>query len=317
MWRWIRRLLIGVCGLVVLIAAVGATYQWMATRRDLAATPPPGRLVDIGGHRLHLWCSGTGSPAVVLESGLGGASFDWGFVQPAVAAFTTVCSYDRAGMGYSDPGPFPRTTRRTADELTRLVDRAGINEPLILVGASIGGFTVRVFASEREQRVAGLVLVDASHEDQTMDLPPIAPFVPILSSLGVFRILDVSFGPELDALAPSVQRFARATAFRASTYQAAASEGMSLKESAAEVKASRRKLSIPVIVITAGRGSDDRWRELQRDQVALSTQGCQMIAEQSGHAIPLRQPETIVNAIRALVSRAQGQHNGSPCSDLQ
>lgn len=311
MWRWIRRSLLALCGLLILAAAIGAAYQWIATRRDLAAAPPPGRLVDIGGHRLHLWCSGTGSPAVVLESGLGGASFDWGYVQPAVAEFTKVCSYDRAGMGYSDPGPFPRTTRRVAEEFAQLVDRAGINEPLILVGASIGGLMVRLFASEREQRVAGLVLVDASHEDQTMDLPAIAPFVPILSSLGVFRMLDVSFGPELDALAPSVQRFARATAFRASTYQAAASEGMSLPTSAAEVKASRRKLSMPVIVITAGRGSDDRWRELQRDQVGLSSQGCQMFAEQSGHAIPLRQPEAIVQAIHAVALRARGRDRKS------
>ena len=313
MWRWTWRIVIALCGALIVAAATGATYQWMATRRDLAATPPPGRLVDIGGHRLHLWCNGAGSPAVVLESGLGGASFDWGYVQPAAAKFTKVCSYDRAGMGYSDPGPFPRTTRRVAEELAQLVDRAGINEPLILVGASIGGLMVRLFASEREQRVAGLVLVDASHEDQTMDLPAIAPFVPILSSLGVFRMLDVSFGPELDALAPSVQRFARATAFRASTYQAAASEGMSLPTSAAQVKASRRKLSIPVIVITAGRGSDDRWRELQRDQVALSSQGCQMIAEQSGHAIPLRQPDAVVKAIRAIVLRSRGRSDIALC----
>jgi pimeloyl-ACP methyl ester carboxylesterase len=305
--------LLALCGLLILAAAIGATHQWIATRRDLAATPPPGRLVDIGGHRLHLWCSGAGSPAVVLESGLGGASFDWGYVQPAVAAFTKVCSYDRAGMGYSDPGPFPRTTRRVAEELAHLVDRARMNEPLILVGASIGGLMVRLFASEREQRVAGLVLVDASHEDQTMDLPAIAPFVPILSSLGVFRMLDVSFGPELDALAPSVQRFARATAFRASTYQAAASEGMSLPTSAAQVKASRRKLSIPVIVITAGRGSDDRWRELQRDQVGLSSQACQMFAEQSGHAIPLRQPDAVVKASRAVVLRSRGRSDIALC----
>jgi pimeloyl-ACP methyl ester carboxylesterase len=313
MWRWIRRTLLALVALLILAAVAGATYQWIATRRDLAATPAPGRLVDIGGHSLHLWCSGNGGPAVVLESGLGGASFDWGYVQPAVSEFTKVCSYDRAGMGYSDPGPFPRTTRRTADELARLLDRAGVARPVILVGASIGGLMVRVFASEREERVAGLVLVDASHEDQTMDLPSIAPFVPILSSLGVFRVLGVSFGPELDALAPSVQRFARATAFRASTYQAAAGEGMSLEQSAAEVKASRRRLSIPVIVITAGRGSDDRWRQLQRDQVSLSSQGCQMLAERSGHGIPLRQPEIIVKAIHALVLRTRGHGDVQPC----
>src|SRR5262245_23185403 len=154
MWRWVRRGLIGICGLLVLIAVLGTAYQWLATRRDLAAVPPPGRLVDIGGHRLHLWCTGDGSPAVVLESGLGGASFDWGFVQPEVAKFTKACSYDRAGMGYSDSGPGPRTMRRIADELAALLDRARIDAPAILVGASIGGLAVRVFASDHPQRTA-------------------------------------------------------------------------------------------------------------------------------------------------------------------
>ena len=109
MWRWARRLLT-VVGLMLSVAAVtGAAYQWIETRRDLAATPPPGRLVDVQGRRIHIWCSGSGAPAVILETGLGGTSADWGFVQPEAAKFTRVCSYDRAGMGYSDPGPSPRT----------------------------------------------------------------------------------------------------------------------------------------------------------------------------------------------------------------
>ena len=117
MRRWTLRILVGLCGLIVVTALTGATYQWLATRKDLAATPPPGHLVDIGGYRLHLWCTGDGAPAVILDTGLGGSSADWGFVQPDVARFTRVCSYDRAGMGYSDPGPSPRTARRIASEL--------------------------------------------------------------------------------------------------------------------------------------------------------------------------------------------------------
>src|SRR4051812_6247060 len=215
MWRWTIRILIGLCGLIVLAALAGATYQSLATRKDLALTPPPGQLVYIGGHRLHLWCTGSGTPAVILDTGLGGSTAGWGFVQPDVARFTRVCSYDRAGMGYSDPGPSPRTARRIASELAELLVRSGIDGPVVLVGASIAGFDIRVLASDHPERAAGLVLVDASHEDQGHDVPGMARFVPLLSTIGVLRLLGVSFGQRVESLPPSVRQYARATSFRA------------------------------------------------------------------------------------------------------
>lgn len=159
MRRWTVRILVVLFGLIVVTALTGVTYQWLATRQDLAATPPPGQLIDIGGYRLHVWCTGNGAPVVVLDAGLGGTSAGWGFVQPEVARFTRVCSYDRAGMGYSDPGPSPRTARRIADELAGLLARGGIAGPVVLVGESIAGFNVRVFASDHPEHTAGLVLV--------------------------------------------------------------------------------------------------------------------------------------------------------------
>jgi pimeloyl-ACP methyl ester carboxylesterase len=310
MWRWTKRALIGLGGLLVVTALMGATYQWIATRRDLAASPPPGRLVDVGGHRLHLWCTGSGSPAVILENGLGGSSAAWGYVQPEVARFTQVCSYDHAGMGYSDPGPSPRTTRRIVHELARLLDRSGIRGPVVLVGASLGGFTVRVFASDHAPRVAGLVLVDASHEDQEMDVPRMAPLMPLLASAGVLRLAGMSLGLDPASLAPSVRGFARATRFRTAGYRAAVDEFMHARESAAEVKATRRQLTIPVVVVTAGRGADAAWRALQADQVALSQRGCQVVAEESGHVVAVDQPHVVVEAIRATVSAARGNDVG-------
>jgi pimeloyl-ACP methyl ester carboxylesterase len=306
MRRWTLRILVGLCGLIVVTALTGATYQWLATRKDLAATPPPGHLVDIGGYRLHLWCTGDGAPAVILDTGLGGSSASWGFVQPDVARFTRVCSYDRAGMGYSDPGPTPRTARRIANELAELLVRSGIGGPVVLVGASIAGLNVRVFASDHPERVAGLVLVDASHEDQVHEVPPMARFVPLLSTIGVLRLFGVSFGQRIESLPPSVRQFARATSFRAAGYQAAADEIIHVRESASEVRSSRRKLTVPVLVITAGRGADENWRQLQRDQASLSERGCLMIAEQSGHVVPIDQPELIVDAIRIVVETARG-----------
>ncbi len=313
MWRWTTRLLIGLGGSLIIGASAGATYEWVATRRDLAATPPPGQLVDVGGHRLHIWCTGAGTPRVILETGLGGSSVDWGFVQPAVAQFTRVCSYDRAGLGYSDPGPSPRTARRIADELAALLDRSGTAGPLVLVGASSGGFSVRIFASEHAERVSGLVLVDASHEDQTHSVPPVAPFVPVLASLGALRLLGVSFSRSPESLAPPVRDYARATHFRASGYRAAADEIINIQESANEVRASRRKLTSPVVVVTGARGADASWRDLQRDQTGLSQRGCQILAEQSGHVVPLDQPQVVVDAIRAVVEVARGRNDVQLC----
>jgi pimeloyl-ACP methyl ester carboxylesterase len=306
MWRWTMRIFVVLGAFLTVAAFSGATYQWLATRKELAATPPPGHLVDIGGYRLHLWCTGDGAPAVILDTGLGGSSADWGFVQPDVARFTRVCSYDRAGMGYSDPGPSPRTARRIASELAELLVRSGIGGPVVLVGASIAGFDVRVFASDHPERAAGLVLVDASHENQPHEVPQMARFVPLLSTIGVLRLFGVSFGQRIESLAPSVRQFARATSFRAAGYQTAADEIIHVRQSASEVRSSRRKLTIPVLVITGGRGADENWRQLQRDQASLSDRGCLIVAQESGHVVSVDQPEVVVDAIRTVVETARG-----------
>ena len=285
MRRWATRVLVGLCSLIVLAAAAGTAYQSVATRKDLNTAPPPGQLVDIGGYRLHLWCTGDGAPAVILDTGLGGSSADWGYVHPDVARFTRVCSYDRAGMGYSDAGPSPRTARRLASELATLIDRGGMVGPVVLVGASIAGFDVRVFTTDHPDRAAGLVLVDASHEAEAHDVPAMARFIPLLSTIGVLRLLGVSFGQRVDSLAPSVRPFARATMFRATGHQAAADELMHIRESVSDVRSSRRKLTIPVVVVTGARGADEQWRQMQQDLASLSERGCLMIAGQAGHVV--------------------------------
>jgi pimeloyl-ACP methyl ester carboxylesterase len=306
MWRWTKRIGAGLSSLIVLAALAGATYQWLATRKELAATPPPGSLVDIGGYRLHLWCTGNGAPAVILDTGLGGTSADWGFVQPDVARFTRVCSYDRSGMGYSDPGPSPRTARRIAGELAELLVRSGLGQPVVLVGASIAGLYARVFVADYPERAAGLVLVDATHEDPPHEVPGVARFVPLLSTIGVFRMLDISFGQPIESLPPAVQPFARATSFRTAGYQAAADEIIHIWESASQVSSSRRQLTVPVLVVTGARGANENWRRLQRDQSSLSERGCLVIANDSGHVVPIDQPKVVVEAIRTVVETVRG-----------
>jgi pimeloyl-ACP methyl ester carboxylesterase len=315
MLRWIKRILIAVVGVVLLATLAGFTYQSLATRLDLGRTPAPGRLVDIGGHRLHIWCSGSETPSVILETGLGGTAADWGLVQPEVANFTNVCSYDRAGMGYSDPGPRPRTLARINGELTQLLDRAGVTGPVVLVGASIGGLSARLLASEHPDHIAGLVLVDPSSEDESPHLPPIAPYVPLYSSLGIFRLRGVTFGPSPASLPPATRRFAEATSRRTAAYRTTLDEMTHLPEGLAEVKATRRPLTIPLVVVTAGQGSDAAWLESQRGQAALSSRGCQVIAEHSGHGIAVGQPEIVIRAIQSVVDAAKEHRDASICAE--
>jgi pimeloyl-ACP methyl ester carboxylesterase len=130
--------------------------------------PAPGRLVDVGGYRLHLNCTGNISPTVVLIAGAGDFSFDWGLVQADVTRFARVCSYDRAGFAWSDPGPTPNTMRQEAYELHALLRAAGIKGPYVLVGHSIGGLIARIYAEHYATEVSGIVLVDATHEDTTL-----------------------------------------------------------------------------------------------------------------------------------------------------
>src|SRR5215210_3676363 len=168
---WIRRVLLGLLVALVALAATGATYQAVATAMDRQAYPAPGRLVDVGGYRLHIQCVGHGSPTVILESGLANISTDWAYVQPQVARETRACSYDRAGNGWSDRGPSPRDPHQIARELHSLLDKGAIPGPYVLVGQSFGGMYVRMFAAEYPDDVVGMVLVDASHPDMWARMP--------------------------------------------------------------------------------------------------------------------------------------------------
>src|SRR6185437_3838481 len=124
----------------------GLSFQAIASAVDAAHYPAPGKLVDIGGYKLHINCTGTGSPTVILDAGLGGTSLDWSKVQPAVAHFTRVCSYDRAGYGWSESGPGLRTSQQIVKELHLLLAHAQINGPYVLVGHSAGGLNMRLYA---------------------------------------------------------------------------------------------------------------------------------------------------------------------------
>ncbi len=143
------------------ISLLSACTEVRSEAADALAYPAPGQLVDVGGFRLHLDCRGTGSPTVVIDAGLGAWSTPWHMVQTSVASATRVCTYDRAGLGYSDPGPQPRDAAHFADELHTLLRRAAVAGPYVLAGHSLGGLTMRVYAQRYPQDVAGVVFIDS------------------------------------------------------------------------------------------------------------------------------------------------------------
>jgi pimeloyl-ACP methyl ester carboxylesterase len=151
---------VGLAGLFLIILLLIAPIALMG-----APPQPPGRLVDVGGGiNMHIYCTGEGSPTVVLDAGLNGGTMSWAGVQEQVSNHTRVCSYDRAGLSWSEPGPKPRTYMRIADELYALLEAAGEEGPYVLVGHSAGAHTVRFFVQEYPTDVAGIVLADPAHE---------------------------------------------------------------------------------------------------------------------------------------------------------
>jgi pimeloyl-ACP methyl ester carboxylesterase len=270
----------------------------------------PGRRVDIGGYALHIDCRGQGSPAVILDAGLGGSAVDWSSIQKGLAATTRVCAYDRAGYGWSDSGPFPRTSRRIAAELRTLLERAHIPPPYILVGHSFGGYNMRLFASLYPQETAGLVLVDAPHEGQLEDFLQYY----LLGQIDPHGLLQPFWRPELLAdltdtdLAPFAPWFGMAP----KTLRAILGEMTAFDESSQELRTADVQPDLPLVVIMHGRrvfpeGAlgdrlEQQWLELQRELASRYQSSTFIIAQESAHNVLFEQPELIVSAIRKLLA---------------
>ncbi len=307
----IWRVLLVLVVLLVLLAAAGLLYQGIASAVDASRYPASGKLINVGGYRLHINCIGTGSPTVILDAGLGGSSLDWSLVQPEVATFTRVCSYDRAGYGWSDYGPKPRTSGRIVAELHTLLIGAGIPGPYILVGQSFGGLNVRLYAYTYPQEVAGMVLVDASHENDPTALKAIMDGQQQLSTcqhfapFGVVRLLgslNQFISPYPSAIQAVVKAHLYQTRFCGTWYD----ESAAWDESISQVLTARAQHSLghlPLVVITHGKDLDASWQALQNDLAGLSSNSTHVIASMSGHAIMFDQPDLVIAAIRQIVTK--------------
>jgi pimeloyl-ACP methyl ester carboxylesterase len=324
--RWFRRTL-GVLALVLLeLAVAGLVYQAIATERDRRLLPAPGQLVDVGGHRLHLQCAGQGGPTVILETGLGAWSSHWALIQPAVAERTRVCSYDRAGVGWSDAGPEPRDARRIATELHALLEHAGVPGPYVLVGHSNGGLYVRMFASLYPDSTAGLVLLDPTPADLFERLPATrTDFARLeqqarafhwLAPFGLVRLLvPGALATELAAFPARARDEIVALDSVGRQWQGLAAEVEALPAAMAQVRQTGGLDARPLIVLssteTATASAEDREIKLQLDAdvAALSSEGTHVVVQGATHSGLAATPEharLTATAIHRVVDAVRG-----------
>ena len=279
----------------------------------------PGQLVDVGGYKMHINCTGQGTPAVILDSGLGDSYISWRQVQPQIAQFTRVCSYDRAGLGYSDASPCPRIGKDIAEELHTLLHNADVSSPYVLVGHSMGGFDVRLYASLYHNEVAGMVLVDSSHPGQQKRFPPALndmdatwlreqEFLEFTMPFGLPRILGFC-GDDAEV---------RAAECNFHSLHESVAELKAIARSAAETGSTGSFADMPLAVLSHDpekpqpdlpedlvKPANDAWSQMQKELAQLSSRGTQVIAKGSGHYIQLDRPDVVVEAVRKVLDQVR------------
>jgi pimeloyl-ACP methyl ester carboxylesterase len=333
-----------IAGAAVLLLGLFVGVSMVRGKRARAALaakyPPPGQMVDVGGYRLHIYCQGAsqpGVPTVVLDAGASEFSLTWDHVQGQASGYARVCAYDRAGLGWSERGPRPRTTPHVVDELDALLAAAGVEPPYVLVGHSMGALYARYYAHTHPDRVVGMVLVDGAHEEETLRLPEallrinrlagVALRIPqVLSAIGV-TAQDPAGYPEqfLTPQPPGTAETHKAVlAMNRHYWNTALAESAATEESYAAIRSlpSRSLGDLPLVVISAGKlvvpdminlSAEERasvmnvWAECQTDLVALSSKGRQVIAEEAGHYVHIDRPDLVIEAIREVVEAAQAQ----------
>lgn len=345
----IRRSLI-VLGIVIAIVVYGSFYQARSTANDLKAHPAPGRLVNVNGLKYHLHCMGAGSPAVVLEAGLGESSLSWYPVQAEIAKTTRVCAYDRAGLGWSEGADDPMSPEQVAENLHTLLQNAGIEPPFILVGHSRGGLFCRSFYHQFPEEVKGMILVDSVHDNAAARELPYARWgyfkqkiqiviaLP-LSEIGFIRMMGWADADRHPSPLPTdIVAAKTAVQNRTATARAVVNEITVMRKSLDPATPPPASLgTLPLVVLTSGRRTNielakreaiDSNRSienaialaqteqvLQQELAALSSNNRHIIAERSGHFIMYDQPDLVIDAVTGMLKKLGGNksevHNTS------
>jgi pimeloyl-ACP methyl ester carboxylesterase len=336
LWKWLKRSVYYILLIALLLAIAGTSYQLIQETLDNRRYPPPGKFVDVGEYRLHYQEMGDGSPTVILDSGIGGSSIDWSLVQPKIAEFTRVISYDRSGYGWSDEVAEQRTGWEVAEDLNTLLEKANIDPPYILVGHSLGGVNMRLYASQYPEKVAGMVLVDPPHE-QLEELSPEPPeemnvsdpeVLVMMSEMGIQRLLFDWTETTPKNFPQNTQKIWLAKHLATKQTRTALKESKKLESLLNELQPIESHINNhPLIVISSGKRTDlkalglsGEWddyaekryqtlRSLHEELVSKAPNGKQVIAEESDHMIPWNQPQVIVDAVHEVVDEVRAQND--------
>ncbi|WP_222269731.1 alpha/beta fold hydrolase [Modestobacter marinus] len=294
------------------LAALGGAVETVGLAADQRSHAMPGETYDVGGYRLHLTCTGSGSPTVVLQSGLGATSASWAQIVPAVAGTTRVCAYDRAGQGWSEDGPHEQDGIAAATDLHTLLDRAGENGPYVLVGHSIGGDHAIPYAARYPEQVAGMVLLDATDpyratgaDAASAEAPSAVALLPSVARLGIGRLLPTSFWSTLpEPAAAQVKAFSSSPRGQRNTRD----EYATIPALLFQAQTLTTLGSTPLVVLTAaGHESDAVWNAGQEQMAALSTNSSHrsadaphagLLDEERGAAASVQAIDDVVRAVR-------------------
>jgi pimeloyl-ACP methyl ester carboxylesterase len=317
--RWLLYSVIAILAL----ASIGGGYQTLGAAADANAYPMPGQLIDVGGHRLHLSCTGAGTPTVVLEPGAGEMSSNLAWIAPAVARDTRVCVYDRAGRGWSEPANTIQDGAQVATDLHTLLQRGDVPGPYVLAGHSFGGLYVLTFAARYPDKVAGMVLVDSTapaaaanpgtpssgHRGSSNGMSRVSALVSSSARLGLGRLYaQVDFG----SLPPGSRDEVRASVATPSTLRSTIDEYLQATASMEQAAALRDFADKPLVVLTAGRGHDAAWAAAQNRMARLSTNSVHRIIADATHQDLIANQEDAAATTQAILDvvasvRSQGR----------
>ena len=285
-------------GAMLALASVGGGYQTIGEAADAQASPMPGQLIDVGDHRLHLYCTGSGSPTVVMEAGGGAMASDLERIAPAVAGDTRVCVYDRAGRGWSESAQTPPHGIQIAADLHALLHRAQVPGPYVLAGHSFGGLYVQTFAARYPSEVAGMVLIDSTAPHAAVPDYAVRPFV----LQRVFALVSASAQLGLGHLFGATARDLR------STIDEYADAGDAVKQAASLTDFGDK----PLYVLTARVGNDPAWFVAQDQMAALSTNSVHRVVEDASHEALVAEPDGAAATTAAILDVVSSVRSGEP-----